>query len=225
MARTAREVLEDAAREPAPGADDNPVVPLIARGGAPRAVLAALALEQHHVIAADLISYRHLATRAAGSGSPAAAAFFAALADGEETALCLLGPFAAACGLDEAAVRAHEPALACQAYPACTAMLALGAEPADVVVALSVNFATWGGFCREVARALRSRYGFPDEAYGFFDLFARPDPEGEARALAAVEEGLADGRLTERLAWRYGRLLQGYEAMFWRGVGEARPDA
>ncbi|GAA2929793.1 hypothetical protein GCM10020221_27030 [Streptomyces thioluteus] len=221
MARTAQDVLEDAARELAPGAGDNPVVPLIADGGAPRSLLAAFALEQHHVIAADRVSYRHLAARSAGRG-PAAAAFFTALADGEDVALPLLGPLATACGLDEAVVRAHEPTVPCQAYPACTAWLALQAEPVDVVVALSVNFATWGGYCGTVARALRSRYGFSDEACGFFDFFARPDPEGEALARAAVEEGLRDGALTERLARRYGRLLQGYEAMFWGGLSDVR---
>ncbi|MBH1938347.1 transcriptional regulator [Streptomyces sp. AV19] len=212
MARTAQDVLADAARA-ASGADDNRVVPLIAAGAAPRSVLAAFALEQHHVIAADRVSYRHLAGRSAG----AVAAFFTALADGEDTALSLLGPLAAACGLDEAALRAHEPSLPCQAYPACTAWLALQAEPVDVAVALSVNFAAWGGYCGVMGRALRSRYGFADEACGFFDFFAREG--GDALLRAAVEEGLGSGGLSERLAWRYGRLLQGYEGMFWEGVG------
>ncbi|GAA0389750.1 transcriptional regulator [Streptomyces luteireticuli] len=220
MARTAQDVLAAAVREAGAGAGDNRLVPLIADGVAPRSVLAAFTLEQHHVIAADRVSYRHLAGRSAG----ATAAFFTALADGEDTALALLDPLAAACGLDDAAVRGHEPALACQAYPACTAWLALQAEPVDVVVALSVNFATWGGYCGVLGRALRARYGFSDEACGFFDFFARsPGEEGDADAdalvRAAVEEGLGSGVLSERLAWRYARLLQGFEGMFWEGVG------
>ncbi|MFI9201998.1 transcriptional regulator [Streptomyces sp. NPDC053048] len=215
MARTAREVLDDAVRALLPGAGANPLVPRIAAGDAPVAAIAAIALEQHHVIPSDRHAFLHLAERAATHRQPLVADFFDHLAQGESTALERLGPLAAACGLDEEAVRAHEPRSGCQAYPACVAQLALGAEPVDVVVALTANFAAWGEYCATVALALRERYGFDDEACGFFDLFAAPDPEGAQRALAAVGSGLASGRLSEHLARRYGRLLQDYEAMFW----------
>ncbi|WP_171169474.1 transcriptional regulator [Streptomyces sp. I05A-00742] len=218
MARTAQDVLTDAVRELAPDTGANRLVPLIATGAAPRSAIAAFALEQHHVIASDRRSYRHLAERSAAR--PAVAAFFDPLARGETTALELLGPLAAACGLDERAVGAYEPTPGGQAYPAYTAWLALQAEPVDVVVAVTVNFAAWGGYCTTVGRALRTHYGFDDTACGFFDFFARPDPDAAERALAAVAAGLADGVLTERLAHRYGRLLQGYETMFWNSLPE-----
>ncbi|MGK5640743.1 transcriptional regulator [Streptomyces sp. URMC 126] len=213
MARTAQDVLADAVREPAPDAGANRLVSLVADGSAPRSAIAAFALEQHHVIAADRTAFRHLAERSAGR--PAVEAFFAPLARDETTALELLGPLAAACGLDGRAVREYEPTPGCQAYPAYTSWLALQAEPVDVVVALTVNFATWSGYCAALGRALRAHYGFDDTACGFFDHFARPAPEAAERALAAVAAGLADGLLTERLAHRYGRLLQSYETMFW----------
>ncbi|QLE74581.1 transcriptional regulator [Streptomyces rectiverticillatus] len=216
MTRTAQEVLADAVRGLAPGEGANRLVPLIAAGEAPREVIAAFALEQHHVIAADRRSFAHLAGRAAGD--PAAARFFASLAQGEDLALPLLGPLALACRLDEEAVRSHEPRPGCQAYPSYVAWLALNAEPVDVVVALTANFAAWGGYCAAVGAALREHYGFDNPACGFFDFFAGPAPEVEERSVEAVEAGLAGGRLSEPLAHRYGRLLQAYELMFWDGL-------
>ncbi|WP_308312611.1 transcriptional regulator [Streptomyces sp. ISL-11] len=195
MARTAQDVLADAARRTAPAADANRLVALIAAGEAPREVIGALALEQHHIIASDRRSFLHLAERAA---LPAVTGFFRSLAQGEGLALDHLGPLAAACGLDERAVGAHEPLPGCQAYPAYVAWLALGAEPADAVVALSATFATWSGYCATVGRALREHYGFDDRACGFFDLFAAPAPEAAARALSAVTAGLEAGRCPSR---------------------------
>ncbi|MFC5147086.1 transcriptional regulator [Streptomyces aureoversilis] len=216
MTRTAQEVLADAVRGLAPGEGANRLVPLISAGEAPREVIAAFALEQHHVIAADRRSFAHLAGRAAGD--PAAARFFESLAQGEDLALPLLGPLALACGLDEEAVRAHEPRPECQAYPSYVARLALNAEPVDAAVALTANFAAWGGYCAAVGAALREHYGFDNPACGFFDFFAGPAPEVEERSVEAVEAGLAGGRLSEPLAHRYGRLLQAYELMFWDGL-------
>ncbi|KJY43220.1 transcriptional regulator [Streptomyces sp. NRRL B-1568] len=215
MARTAEDVLADAVRQLAPDAAANPLVPLLASGEAPREAVAAFALEQHHIIDGDRRSFLHLAERAS-DGRPAAAAFFTGLAQGESLALEELGALTAACGLDEEAVRAYEPRAGCQAYPAYVAWLALGAGPADVVVALTANFAAWGGYCAAVGRALREHYGFDDRACGFFDFFAEPDPAVGEAALAAVREGLADGALREPPAHRYGRLLQEYELMFWQ---------
>ncbi|MFE0044111.1 thiaminase II/PqqC family protein [Streptomyces albireticuli] len=211
MTRTAQDVLTDAARELAPA--PNATVERIAAGEAPVEVLAALALEQHHVIVGDRRSFAHLAGRAAPV--PAVAAFFENLARGEDSALGHLGALATACGLDEAAVRAYEPRAGCQAYPSYVAWLALGAEPVDVVVALSANFAAWSSYCATVGRALRERYGFDDAACAFFDLFADPKPGAPDAVLAAVSAGLAAGRLSEPSARRYGRLLQDYESMFW----------
>ncbi|MEV8475341.1 transcriptional regulator [Streptomyces sp. NPDC051173] len=213
MARTAREVLADATAGLAPADGANPLVPLIAAGEAPREVFAALALEQHHIIPADRRSFLHLADRA--ELQPAVAAFFHFLAEGETAALHRLTALAAACGLDEDAVRAYEPQAGCQAYPAYAAWLALGAEPVDAVVALTANFAAWSDYCGTVSRAMRDHYGFDDRACGFFDFFAEPSPEADSLALTAVQSGLTTGLLSEPAAHRHGRLLQSYELMFW----------
>ncbi|MGW1073406.1 thiaminase II/PqqC family protein [Streptomyces sp. NPDC002537] len=212
-ARTARQVLTDATTGLTPAADANRLVPLIARGEAPREVFATLALEQHHIITSDRRSFLHLTERAAQQ--PAVAAFFHFLAEGETEALHRLTALTDACGLDAAAIESYEPQAGCQAYPAYAAWLALSAEPSDAVVALTANFAAWSGYCGTISRAMRAHYGFADRACGFFDFFAEPSEEAESLALTAVESGLRGGLLTERLALRYGRLLQAYELMFW----------
>ncbi|MFJ8588733.1 transcriptional regulator [Streptomyces sp. NPDC093595] len=207
----ARDVLDTTAGALAPRPDANRFVPAVAAGTAARAAIGTLALEQRHIVAADRRSFLHLAQRAAGQ--PRCAEFFGTLAEGETLALERLGALLTGCGLDEVAAGAYEPQAGCQAYPAYVAWLALNGEPADVVLALTANFAAWGGCCAAIAEALRTRYGFTDEACGFFDFFALPAPALRAQALAAVQEG--GGRISLPAAHRYGRLLQTYELMFW----------
>ena len=220
MTRTAGEVLEAITARLAPDPSANPLLPLIDSGAAEVGTLAVLGLEQRLVIAADLRSFRHLAERSAAE-EPACAPFFEMLAEGEAVAAQRLGAFVAACGVDEESAAAYEPLPGCQAYPSYVARLALGAAPADVVLALSANFASWGGYCATIAKALREHYTFTDEACGFFDFFAEPAPELEERARAAVQAGLDAGRIDEEAAHGYGRLLQSYESMFW--TTPARP--
>ena len=95
------------------------------------------------------------------------------------------------------------------------AWLALNAEPTDVVAALTSNFAEWGGYWATIAGALRSRYGFTDEACGFFDFFAEPSPELDEKAASAVRAG----RGNDELVRGYTRLLKHYEASFWNTLG------
>ncbi|WP_329548974.1 transcriptional regulator [Streptomyces sp. NBC_01356] len=218
MTRTASDLRGSITGKLAPDPHANRLLPLIARGAAQRSTLAALALEQRHVIAADRRAFLHLAQRP--DAGPESAAFFAMLAEGEALAEDRLGAYTAACGADEALAAAYEPLADCRSYPAYVAWLALNGSPADVVLALSANFAAWGGYCATIAEALRRHYGFEDEACGFFDFFAEPAPELERKALAAVQAGLDAGRIDEDEAYRYGRLLQGCEAKFWHALWE-----
>ncbi|MEU5797907.1 transcriptional regulator [Streptomyces sp. NPDC047813] len=212
----AKALLGRAAEALAPDPAANRVVPLVERGEAPVEILAALALEQRWVIPADRTAFEHLAARA----DSASAAFFGALAAGEELAAGHLTAFAEACGVTAERVRAYVPRAGCQSYPAYVAWLALNASPADVVVALTANFATWGGLCARIATGLRAHYGFGDPACALFDFFAEPAPELERRATAAVRAALDAGVLDTGLAHTYGSLLQTYEAMFWSGLAE-----
>ncbi|MGW1839738.1 thiaminase II/PqqC family protein [Streptomyces sp. NPDC002067] len=210
---TADAVLDAAVRALALDSGAHRTVARIAAGRAPRAVLTTFALEQHRVIASDLLSFRHLTYRA--DADPPVAAFFELLADGERVALERLAALNGALGIAPAALDGYQPRPGCQAYPSYAARLALGAEPVDVVIALTANFAAWGAYCATVGRALREHYGLPDAACGFFDLFATPSPELDRRALGAVAHGLETGQARPLEAHRHGRLLQAYEVMFW----------
>ncbi|WP_030214425.1 transcriptional regulator [Streptomyces sp. NRRL WC-3626] len=216
MTRTARDLLETATGELAPDPRSNPLVPLIARGEADPTVLTTLALEQRWVIPADRRAFLHLAKRS----DPEPAAFFTALAEGETLAAEHLRTFAAACGVNETRANAYTPLPGCQSYPAYVAWLALNAEPADAVLALTVNFSAWGGYCATIAKALRTHYGFTDESCAFFDFFAEPAPDLDEAAMKAVRTALEEGRLDENRARRQARLLQAYEAAFWTTLAE-----
>ncbi|MEU9125393.1 transcriptional regulator [Streptomyces sp. NPDC048506] len=213
---TAAAVLDDAVRALAPDAAANRLVARIGAGEAPRSVFATFALEQHQVISADRLSFLHLARRA--DGDPPVADFFDLLAHGEALALRQLAGLADACGLTDRDFADYRPRPGCQAYPSYAARLALGAGPTDVAIALTANFAAWGGYCATVEAAMREHYAFPDAARGFFGLFAEPAPAVAEQARAAVQHGLDTGQARPAAAHRYGRLLQAYELMFWDSV-------
>jgi TENA/THI-4/PQQC family len=216
MTASARELLQAARAQLAPGEHENLLVELIARGTASREALAALAAEQHRIITSDWRSFLVLASR---SADPAGGGFFLDLARGEVIALEKLAQFATACGLDEQALRDYEPRAGCQAYPSYLAWLALNGDPSDVVLAVVANFSAWGSYCRTVARALRVHYGFDDAGCAFFDYFAEPTPAGDEPALAVVQAALDAGKGFDQ-SREYGRLLQSYELMFWNTLAE-----
>ncbi|MGW2859455.1 transcriptional regulator [Streptomyces sp. SDr-06] len=218
--RTAKEIIAATSAALAPAADDNPLVPLVEAGTAPLSALAGLALEQRHIIASDRRAFVFLAERSGKGG--ACAEFFDSLALGETLALERLAAYETACGLTPEAIGQYEPKAGCQAYPAYVAWLALNGEPSSVALALTANFAAWGGYCAQLAAALRGRYGFTDEACAFFDFFAGPAPELEQQAIAAVAAGSDDahGEGVGSGA-HYGRLLQRYESMFWTTLAGA----
>ncbi|MEC3978385.1 transcriptional regulator [Amycolatopsis sp. H20-H5] len=220
MTGSARELLDAVQAELAPRDEDNRLVPLIVEGRAPRAVFAAIAAEEHRIVRSDWRSFLLLASRAE---EQTAREFFGGLAAGEGLALGKLAGLAAATGLDEDALRDYEPRAGCQAYPAYFAWLALNGEAAEVIVALIANFAAWGRYCAAIATAMRARYGFDDEACGFFDFFATPVPEVEAQAVTAVQVALDAGRLDVREARTYARLFQSYELSFWNTLASPHP--
>lgn len=215
-----QELLDGVVARLAPDPAANPLVPRFADGTANRSVITALALEQRSVIPADRRSFLHLAERSAASGEAECADFFRTLAEGETLALERLGALVAACGVEKAEADAYEPRAGCQAYPAYVAWLALNGSPADVVLALTANFAAWGAYCATLARALPDRYGFSEEDCGFFAFFADPAPDLERQALAAVRAGMDRGLDPTGSALRYGKLLQRYEAMFWETLAD-----
>jgi hypothetical protein len=211
---TAEELLRAVRAELAPTAEDNPLVPLITAGTAPVDVLARLGAEEHRIVASDRRSFLLLAARAA---DPDGVAFFGGLGQGESLALATIPALVRAAGMDPAGLDGHRADPGCQAYSAYVAWLALNGEPAGVALAMLVNFAAWGGYCAAIAAGLREHYGFDDEACGFFDFFATPVPELERQGVACVQHALdaGHGLIAAR---EYARLLQSYEAMFWRSL-------
>ncbi|WP_207892243.1 transcriptional regulator [Streptacidiphilus pinicola] len=220
MTQDAAGLLARVREELTPGAHDNRLIGRIADGSAPLRVLGELAAQQRRIITSDRRSFLALATRCADAPG---GGYFAELAAGESEALGLLTPFAAACGLSDAALRARPPLPGCQAYPAYLAWLALNGDPVGVVLALTANFAAWGAYCGATAQALRDHYGFAAEACAFFDFFATPDPDADARAVAVVEQWQAHaggGAAGAMDVLEYGRMLQGYELMFWNTLAD-----
>jgi thiaminase len=182
----------------------------------PRARLAAFAGEQNMITSSDRRSFALLASR---FPEPSAGDLFLSLSQGEGRALELLRVFAAAVGVDEAALQAREPLPGAQAYPSFVAWLALNGSRADVSLALLANLAAWGANCGRVAEALEAHYGLDDEAVEFFSFFAEPPPDSEQRLLMVLDEGLASGDSPVR-ARRAARLLQAYELLFWDTLTE-----
>ncbi|MCO1575715.1 transcriptional regulator [Crossiella sp. SN42] len=216
MSATAQETLAGLRDVLGHAEGENRLVPRIAAGQAPRSVLAALAGEQYRVISSDWRSLLHLAARAE---APAAKQYFSTLAAGEGIALERVVQFAAAAGLDEAALKAYQPLPGCQAYPAYQAWLALNGDITAVILALNVNFGAWGEYCGTVSAALAEHYGFDETGRGFFDFFAAPAPQLLELAMEAVQAGLDAGESTAA-AHGYGRLLQAYELSFWNTLDD-----
>ncbi|EIV95468.1 transcriptional regulator [Frankia sp. QA3] len=223
MSESAVQLLDAVRAELAPAPDANRFVAEVARGGAPLSSVAALAAEESRVVPSDRRSFLFLAARAADT---VAGEFFSALAAGESQAAVTLAPLAEAAGMDQAALAAYQVRPQAQAYPAYVAWLALNADPAEVVIATVANFAAWGSYCAALGTALRADYGFGDDACAFFDFFAGGAQELERLAVDAVAQALSAGQPLAR-AREYGRLLQGYELMFWDMLADlpAPPDS
>jgi thiaminase len=192
----------------------HPYLAALERGSITREKLRLFAGEQYHIVGSDLRSFALLVGRYGDSPS---GRFFLDMVQGERAALEALAAFAAAVGMSQEDLRAYEPTAGAQAYPSYVAWLALHASDAEVAGAFVVNLSAWGANCAAASRALQDRYGLSREQVQFFELFAVPSPEFERAALDVVEAGLARG-VEPRLVRRAGRLLQGYELLFWDTV-------
>ena len=189
----------------------HPYLRVLERGDVPRDKLRLFAGEQHHIVGSDMRSFALLVSRYGDSPS---GRFFLDMVQGERAALEALTTLARALGMSREDLEGYEPTAGGQAYPAYVAWLALHATDAEVAGAFVVNLAAWGANCAAASRALQDRYGLSREQVEFFELFAAPSPEFEKAALGVVEGGLASG-VEPRLVRRAGRLLQGYELLFW----------
>lgn len=197
---------------------DHPYIEALRQGRIERERLRIFAGEQHHIIRSDLRSFALLVSRYGGETE--AREFLSDSLQGEAAALEALGGFAAALGMDEAALDSYEPLPGAHAYAAYVAWLAAYGSVAEVAGAFLVNLEAWGANCGATSEALRERYGFERSQVAFFDMFAAP-PEGfEERASGLIARGLERG-VEPRAIKRAARLLQGYELMYWDTLYQA----
>lgn len=190
-------------------------------GRLPRDRIAALAAEEYRIGHSDRLSFRQMAERwnaNSSTGGAGSRGFFADLAVGEDDALVALLHFAAAMGLDQAALEAYEPRPASQIYPARVASLAVSGDRATAAAALLLNFPVFGEAMARVRQALLQRYGFQPEQIAFVTAFAEPlPPSFEAAALAQISQGLQEGACPADIR-RETRLLQQAELSFWQAA-------
>ncbi|WP_371494145.1 transcriptional regulator [Kitasatospora sp. NBC_00374] len=208
----AQDLYEQAVTELAPAAARNRLVELVESGDAPLAALRGIAGEEYRIVRSDRRSFALMAARF-GDREPAAGLFLG-LAGGEARALELLTGYAAALGLDAAALAAYEPRPAAQSYAHHLAWLGQFGTRSEIALALLANFGFWGGYCARLAAALPRHYGLTEAEAAFFAYFAELPPGFEQGALAVLQEGLDAGEDpgAARLA---ARTMQAYEGAFW----------
>ncbi|GAB4586169.1 thiaminase II/PqqC family protein [Nocardia sp. IFM 10818] len=209
--RAAVELVARAREAISAAAIPNRFLDLLEHGRVPIARLTWLAGEEYRIVDSDRRSFALLAAR---YPEPPAGAFFLTLAQGESQAFGLLHDFAAALGMSEKDLRAHEPHPSAQAYPAYLAQRAMFGTAAEVALAMLANLEEWGTYCARMASALRTRYRYPDKAVAFFSFFAESPPEFPEQAAAVVAAGLASGESPADIS-RAPRLLHAYETAFW----------
>jgi thiaminase len=215
----AAELLARTREDIAAATTANRFVDMLETGEVPRERLVWLAGEEYRIVGSDRRSFALLAARFPDSPS---GELFLGLAQGEGQALALLGEFAAELGQSEKNLRAYDPKPFAQAYPAYLAQRAAFGTAAEVALAMLANLEEWGAYCGRTARALRTQYGFPEGAVGFFDFFAESPPRFEERALDVLASGLASGEDPVEAA-RAARLLHAYETAFWDALVEGLP--
>jgi hypothetical protein len=216
---SARELVVETRRELMPTAEaisGHRFLDLLRVRDVPDDRLRALAAEQHAIVSSDRRSFAQLAAR---FPTGLAGDFFLGMAESEGIALGKLDGFADWLDLTDEKLQAHEPHPGAQAYPAYVAWLALNGSRTDVVLAFVANLAAWGANCAKVASALRGVYGADDDAAAFFEFFGNPPDDFEERALAVIDEALAEGD-SPVPARRATRLLQAYELSFWDTLTE-----
>lgn len=212
-------LVESARRQTAAQAAPNGFLDLLETGRVPPEHLGWWAGELYRLVSCDRRNFALLASR-----FPHAPAgdLFLAMAEGEGEALRLLLDFAAALDLDEPWLVAYEPRPLAQAYPAYLTQSALWGSRSDVALALLANVEESGGYCARAADALRAGYGLDEKAVGHFRYFADTPQSMLDQATATLAAGLRAGD-DPADAVRTARMVQSYEATFWRTLEESVP--
>jgi pyrroloquinoline quinone (PQQ) biosynthesis protein C len=194
---------------------NHPLVVAAEAGTMPLEVARLVLLEEFSIETNDL---RSMALALARHGeAPAAAAFFQSSVNSESIAREKLVQTAHALGVSPATLEAYEPMTTAHAYTAYLAELSSYGGMASVAAGFAVNFPAYGRMCGRVGRALVAHYNLTEADVGFFSWFAAPVPSFDDSATAVISEGMRRGETPDEIR-RGGRLLQGYELMFWDSV-------
>jgi pyrroloquinoline quinone (PQQ) biosynthesis protein C len=176
----------------------HPYLAALDEGRINRAALRLIAGEQYHIINSDLRSVGLLLHRHAHLSSRD---YLLASLQAEAAAGAALLAFASrACGMSEADLAAYERVPGCQSYPAYVAWLAAYGSDAEFAATFLVNLPAWGAACGRMSAALKDRYGLPEAAVVFFDLFAQGDPDFEENSLQVIQDGLDRGVAGQTIA-------------------------
>jgi pyrroloquinoline quinone (PQQ) biosynthesis protein C len=187
----------------------------------PREKLRVFAGEQYHIIKNDMRSFAILLSR---QDDPEVRRFLLGSVEFEAAAFDAIFPLAAALGVTEADLEAHEPLPGAHAYTAFLALTAMYGSAADMAGAFIVDLEGWGGNCGAMSRILKERYAFNEAQVAFFDHFAADDPTFESRSLELIDRVLAQSDDRDRLARsirRTARLMMSYEVQYWDTLLEA----
>lgn len=209
-------LVERAQRGIAKQAERNRFLELLEDGAVPAERFRWLAGELYRLVDSDRCSFAMLATRFA---EPPAGELFLAMTEGEVEAMRLLLDFAGALGMREDELRTYEPRPFAQVYPAFLAQTALFRTRSAAALALLANVTGSSAIYTRVAEALRSRYGFSEEAVGHFRFFAETPQSLLDLAAATLSSGLSEGDDPDEAVW-VARTVDTYEGAFWASLAE-----
>ncbi len=168
-------------------------VQALEEGRVPRAALNTLAAQQYHTvsqgvqnIALLLSRYGHCASRRKLNE------FLQAEFAVREAVL----DFAAALGLDEAALQAQPKMLEALMFSYYETFVCLYGSDADLITAFYFDAQVWIANALRISRALQTRYGFSSQAARFFEMYANYQPKDEdvlPYIQSALERGASMG--------------------------------
>jgi thiaminase len=166
--------------------------------------------EQYYIISNDKRNFALMISRASDD---TAAKLFTTCLNTELNVLENLTLMAEELGIDKTKIHDYEPLAGCQSYTNYLTKLAVYSSDSEILAALLVDFAVWGGNCGKMSSALKKNYGFSVKSCLFLDKFASPLQE----EFVNESSKLIDSALPkyEKEMYTAARLILDYELSFW----------
>ena len=166
--------------------------------------------EQYYIISNDKRNFALMISRASDD---IAAKLFTTCLNTELNVIENLTLMEEELGIDKTKIHDYEPLAGCQSYTNYLTKLAVYSSDAEILAALLVDFAVWGGNCGKMSSALKKNYGFSVKSCLFLDKFASPLQE----EFVNESSKLIDSALPkyEKEMYTAARLILDYELSFW----------